>query len=116
MKLRDDPRISCAAATGQLIWVNNAAQNWGKKIQGETPVSEIIQFIAVAVDVTNDRLVAGESFKCASPASAIDHAKCMWKEFGHVGAMAFVRTRYPETKTTVLRIFGNVPIGKHGHP
>jgi hypothetical protein len=72
-------------------------------------VSEIIQFIALAVDVTNNRLVAGEPFKCASPASAIDHAKSMWKEFGHSGAVAFVRTGYPETKTTVLRIFGNVP-------
>ena len=72
-------------------------------------MSEITQFIAVPIDLTNERLVAGEPFKCASPASAIDHAKSMWKKFGHSGAVAFVRTGYPETKTTVLRIFGNVP-------
>jgi len=72
-------------------------------------VSEITHFIAMAIDLTNDGLVAGEPLKCASPASAIDRAKSMWKIFGHSGAAAFVRTGYPETKTTVLRIFGNVP-------
>ena len=72
-------------------------------------MSEITHFIAMSIDLTNDRLVAGEPFKCASPASAIDRARSMWKVFGHSGAVAFVRTGYPETKTTVLRIFGNVP-------
>jgi hypothetical protein len=72
-------------------------------------MSEIIQFIAIAIDLTNDGLVVGEPFKCADPSSAIDRAKSMWKVFGHSGAVAFVRTGYPETKTTVLRAFGNVP-------
>jgi hypothetical protein len=72
-------------------------------------MSEITHFIALSIDLTNDGLVAGEPFKCASPASAIDHARSMWKVFGHSGAVAFVRTGYPETKATVLRIFGNVP-------
>ena len=72
-------------------------------------MSEIAHFIAMPIDLTNDGLVVGEPFKCASPASAIDRAKSMWKEFGHSGAVAFVRTGYPETKTTVLKIFGNVP-------
>jgi len=72
-------------------------------------MSEITHFIAMPIDMTDGRLVPGQSFKCASPASAIDRAKSMWKVFGHSGAVAFVRTGYPETKTTVLRIFGNVP-------
>jgi hypothetical protein len=75
----------------------------------KSAVSEITHFIALPIDLTDDGLVAGEPFKCASPASAIDRAKSMWKVFGHSGAVAFVRTGYPETKTTVLRIFGNVP-------
>jgi hypothetical protein len=72
-------------------------------------MSEITYFVAMPIDLTNDGLVAGEPFKCSNPASAIDHAKSMWKVFGHSGAVALVRTGYPETKTTVLRIFGNVP-------
>lgn len=72
-------------------------------------MGEITHFIAIPIDLTNDGLVAGEPFKCASPASAIDRAKGMWKVFGHSGAVACVRTGYPETKTTVLRTFGNVP-------
>jgi hypothetical protein len=72
-------------------------------------MSEITHFIAIPIDLTNDGLVAGEPFKCASPTSAIDRAKSMWKVFGHSGAVAYVRTGYPENKTTVLRTFGNVP-------
>jgi hypothetical protein len=72
-------------------------------------VSEITHFIAIPIDLTNEGLVAVEPFKCASPASAIDRAKSMWKVFGHSGAVAYVRTGYPESKTIVLRTFGNVP-------
>ena len=72
-------------------------------------MSDIAQFIAVPVDQTDQGLVAGEAFKCASPASAIERAKGFWKIFGHAGAVAVVRTGYPDTQTTVLRRFGSVP-------
>ena len=41
--------------------------------------------------------------------AAIERARGYWKVFGHAGAVAFVRTGYPETTTTVLRRFGSVP-------
>jgi hypothetical protein len=73
-------------------------------------MGEIAQFIAMPFDLTNDgALTAGEQFKCASPASAIERAKGFWQILGHAGAVAFVRTGYPETETTVLRRFGSVP-------
>jgi hypothetical protein len=72
-------------------------------------MSEVAHFIATPFDLTDHGLVAGEPFKCATPASAIERAKGCWKVFGHAGAIAVVRTGYPETKTTVLRRFGTVP-------
>ena len=72
-------------------------------------MDEIAQFIAMPIDLTEKGLVAGEPCKCASPASAIERAKGYWKVFGHAGAVAFVRTGYPDSKTTVLRKFGHVP-------
>lgn len=72
-------------------------------------MGEIAQFIAVPIDLTDDGLVAGEGFKCASPAAAIERAKGYWKVFGHAGAVALVRTGYPDSTITVLRRFGNVP-------
>jgi hypothetical protein len=72
-------------------------------------MSEITHFIAMPFDATDEGLVAGEPFKCASPAAAIERARGYWKIFGHAGAVAFVRTGYPVTSTTVLRTFGNVP-------
>lgn len=72
-------------------------------------MGESAQFIAVPFDLTDDGLVAGEPFKCATPASAIERAKGYWKVFGHSGAIALVRTGYPDVTTTVLRKFGNVP-------
>ena len=72
-------------------------------------MGEITQFIAVPIDQTEQGLVAGEAFKCASPQAAIERAKGFWKVFGHAGAVAVVRTGFPETTTTVLRRFGNVP-------
>jgi hypothetical protein len=72
-------------------------------------VGEITHFIAVPFDLTDDGLVAGEPFKCASPAAAIERAKGFWQVLGHAGAVAFVRVGYPESMTTVLRAFGNVP-------
>jgi hypothetical protein len=61
------------------------------------------------IDLTDQGLVAGEGFKCASPAAAIERAKGYWKVLGHAGAVAFVRAGYPDATTTVLRRFGSVP-------
>jgi hypothetical protein len=72
-------------------------------------MSEITHFIAVPFDLTDHGLAAGEQFKCASPAAAIERAKGFWQVMGHAGAVALVRTGYPEWQTTVLRTFGNVP-------
>jgi hypothetical protein len=72
-------------------------------------MSEITHFIALPYDVSDDGMVAGEPFKCASPAAAIERARGMWKIFGHAGAVALVRTGYPATSETVLRKFGRVP-------
>ena len=72
-------------------------------------MGDLAQFIAIPFDLTEKGLVAGEPFKCASPAAAIERAKGCWKTFGHAGAIALVRTGYPEHRTTVLRKFGNVP-------
>jgi hypothetical protein len=72
-------------------------------------MGEITQFIAMPFDLTNDGVVAGEPFKCASPASAIERAKGFWQILGHAGAVAVVRTGYPDAETTVLRRFGTVP-------
>lgn len=74
-------------------------------------MSEIVHFVAVPFDLTDEGLVAGEAFKCASPGAAIERAKGYWKTLGHAGAAAFVRSGYPVTSTTVLRTFGNVPDG-----
>ena len=76
-------------------------------------VSDIAQFFAVPVDRTEEGLVAGEPFKCASPASAIERAKGFWMIFGHAGAAAVVRSGFPLAKTTVLRKFGSVPDDLH---
>ena len=71
-------------------------------------MGEITHFVAMPFDLTSDGLVAGKPYKCASPSSAIDRAKGYWQVLGHAGAVAFVRTGNPATKTTVLRTFGNV--------
>jgi len=72
-------------------------------------MGEITLFIALPFDATNDGIVAGEQVKCASAASAIERAQGLWKILGHAGAVAFIRTGYPATNTTVLRRFGVVP-------
>jgi len=73
-------------------------------------MDEVAQFIAMPFDLTSEGLlVGGEPFKCASPASAIERARGFWKILGHAGAVAFARTGYPETRTTILRRFGTVP-------
>lgn len=72
-------------------------------------MGDLAQFIAVPIDLTDQGLVAGEPFKCASPAAAIERAKGYWKIFGHAGAIAFVRAGYPDMRTTVLGRFGSVP-------
>jgi hypothetical protein len=72
-------------------------------------MSEITHFVAVPFDRTDSGLIEGAPFKCASPAAAIERAKGFWQILGHAGAVAFVRTGYPQSTTTVLRTFGNVP-------
>jgi hypothetical protein len=58
----------------------------------------------VPSDLTEDGLVAGEPFKCASPASARQRAKGCWQVRGHSGAVAFIRTGYPDARITVQDI------------
>ena len=72
-------------------------------------MAEITHFVALPFDVTDDGFVAGDFFKCGSPAAAIERAQGLWKIFGHAGAVAFIRTGYPVSSTMVLRRFGNVP-------
>ena len=75
----------------------------------EPAMDASVQFIAIPFDLTGDGLCAGESFKCASAASAIERAKGFWQVLGHAGAVAVVTIGYPETETIVLRRFGVVP-------
>ena len=42
-------------------------------------MSDIAQFIAMPIDRTDQGLVAGEAFKCASPQAAIERARGYWK-------------------------------------
>jgi hypothetical protein len=73
-------------------------------------MAEMAQFIAMPFDLSSDGdLVAGESLKCSTPASAIERARGLWRTLGHAGAVAFVRTGYPDSEITVLRKFGAVP-------
>ena len=72
-------------------------------------MAEITHFIALPFDISDEGMIAGEPFKCASPAAAIERARGLWKIFGHAGAVALVRTGYPVTSETVLRTFGQVP-------
>ena len=72
-------------------------------------MGEFAQFIAMPIDLTDHGLVAGEAYKCASPQAAIERAKGYWQVLGHAGAVALVRTGFPDTTTTVLRRFGSVP-------
>jgi hypothetical protein len=72
-------------------------------------MSELTQFVALPFDIIDGHLVAGDPFKCASPAAAMERAQGLWRVLGHAGAAAVVRTGYPVMKTTVLRRFGNVP-------
>jgi hypothetical protein len=72
-------------------------------------MAELVHFIALPFDISDHGIVAGEPFKCASPAAAIERARGMWKVFGHAGAAALIRTGYPVTSETVLRTFGQVP-------
>jgi hypothetical protein len=73
-------------------------------------MDEIAQFIAMSFDLTSDGVfAAGEPLKCATPTSAIEQARGLWRTLGHAGAVAFVRTGYPVSEITVLRKFGTVP-------
>jgi hypothetical protein len=73
----------------------------------------IIGFHALAFDLMDGRLVAGQLADCASPALAIQTAQGQWKVFGHAGAVAFSRTSSFDKEKSghkhVLRWFGQVP-------
>ncbi|HMH96787.1 MAG TPA: hypothetical protein VK577_09450, partial [Bradyrhizobium sp.] len=76
-------------------------------------MAEITHFVALAFDLSDGGLVAGEAVDCASPAVAIQTAQGLWKILGHAGAVAFSRTSdFEKAKfnyTHVLRRFGQVP-------
>jgi len=76
-------------------------------------MTEITHFVALAFDLIDGGLVAGEAVDCASPAVAIQTAQGQWKILGHAGAVAFSRTSDFEkgkfNYTHVLRRFGQVP-------
>ena len=76
-------------------------------------MAEITHFVALAFDLIDGGLVAGEAVDCASPAVAIQTAQGQWKILGHAGAVAFSRTSdFEKGKFNyrhVLRRFGQVP-------
>ena len=76
-------------------------------------MTEITRFVALAFDLVDGALAAGEAVDCASPALAIQTALGQWKFFGHAGAVAFSRTNDFEkgeyNRRHVLRRFGQVP-------
>ena len=76
-------------------------------------MAEITHFVALAFDLSDGGLVAGEAVDCASPAVAIQTAQGLWKILGHAGAVAFSRTSdFEKGKFNyrhVLRRFGQVP-------
>jgi hypothetical protein len=76
-------------------------------------MTEITYFIAVPFDYAGNDIVAGEPVGCSSPAAAIQHARGLWRTFGHAGAMAVSRTSDFESgkfgASQVLRRFGQVP-------
>ena len=76
-------------------------------------MAEITHFVALAFDLSDGGLVAGEAVDCASPAAAIQTAQGQWKILGHAGAVAFSRTSdFEKAKFNhrhVLRRFGQVP-------
>ena len=75
-------------------------------------MTEITHFFALAFDLVDGSLVAGESVECATPAAAIQTAQGQWKVFGHAGAVAFSRTsdfaKARFNQKHVLRRFGKV--------
>jgi hypothetical protein len=76
-------------------------------------MAEITHFVALAFDLIDGALAAGEAVDCASPAAAIQTAQGQWKILGHAGAVAFSRTSDFEkgkfNHRHVLRRFGQVP-------
>jgi hypothetical protein len=75
-------------------------------------MAEITHFVALAFDLIDGVLVAGESVDCADPVLAIQTAQGQWKLFGHAGAVAFSRTSDFENgkfnQRHVLRRFGQL--------
>jgi hypothetical protein len=82
-------------------------------VAGLASMTEITRFVALAFDLTDGSLMAGEPVDCATPVAAIQTARGQWQFFGHVGAVAFSRTSDFEkgkfNQKHVLRRFGQVP-------
>jgi hypothetical protein len=85
----------------------------GRRPQNGHSMTEITRFVALAFDLVDGALAAGEPVDCASPAVAIQTAQGQWKFLGHIGAVAFSRTSDFErgifNHRHVLRRFGQVP-------
>ena len=76
-------------------------------------MTALVRFVALAFDLIDGRLVAGEPVDCPTPAAAIQSAQGEWKLFGRVGSVAFSRTSDFQSgkfnQRHVLRRFGQVP-------
>ena len=76
-------------------------------------MTELTRFTALAFDLIDGTLVAGDSVDCDTPADAIQTARGQWQLFGHAGAVAFSRTsdftKGKFNQRHALRWFGQVP-------
>jgi hypothetical protein len=76
-------------------------------------MTEITRFEALAFDLVDGNLVAGDPVNCENPVVAIQTAQGQWKLFGHAGAVACSRTTDFEkrifNRRHLLRRFGQVP-------
>jgi len=99
----------------QRKWVRLSGYKVDRQARGTKRafMTEITHFVALAFDLVDGGLVAGEAVDCASPAVAIQTAQGQWKILGHAGAVAFSRTSdFEKAKFNyrhVLRRFGQVP-------
>src|SRR6267378_7218351 len=78
----------------QRKWVRLSGYKVDRQARGTKRafMTEITHFVALAFDLVDGGLVAGEAVDCASPAVAIQTAQGQWKILGHAGAVAFSRT------------------------
>ncbi len=76
-------------------------------------MTELTRFVALAFDLIDGHLVAGDPLDCKNPSDAIQAARGKWQVLGHSGAVAYIRTSDFEkgifNQQQVLRWFGEVP-------